>query len=98
MEKQPPSFKASRIHPSAVDWERQRRVIQIEYKVLLVKIRGHFLGFYRKKSATATGSFVSKGTHVPESDVTLIRRYTGVKRILRPSLIADERVIFHHPR
>jgi hypothetical protein len=35
-------------HPSAVDWERQRRVIQIDCKVLLVKINGHFLGFYRK--------------------------------------------------
>jgi hypothetical protein len=31
-------------HPSVADWERQRRVIQIECKVLLVKLRGHFLG------------------------------------------------------
>jgi hypothetical protein len=34
-------------HPSVADWERQRRVIQIECKVLLVKIRGHFLAFSR---------------------------------------------------
>jgi hypothetical protein len=65
-------------------------------QALLVKIRGHFLGFYIK-TATANGSFVSKGTHVPESDVTLIRRYTGVKRILRLSS-KDARVTFHHPR
>jgi hypothetical protein len=49
MEKQQPFFQERvGFHPLAVDWERQRRVIQIECKVLLVKIRGHFLGFYRK--------------------------------------------------
>ena len=39
-------------------------------------------------SAVGCGSFDSSGTDVPESDVTLTRRYIGVKKIFNE---ADER-------
>ncbi|MCU1226774.1 MAG: hypothetical protein JWQ42_4867 [Edaphobacter sp.] len=39
-------------------------------------------------SAAGRGSFDSNGTDVPKSDVTLTRRYIGVKRIFNE---ADER-------